>query len=154
MMRALYDALAPRAMGVCMRYCESREEAEDVMQDGFVKVFERIGQVADAEKVEGWAMRVMVNECLMHYRKRRVRMKAEQGYATVQERVDLDPYGAEEIVEALQQLPTLQRVAFNLCEVEGYSSDEAAQLMHCKAGAVRVNLYRARQRLKEKLNRI
>ena len=69
-MRRLYETTAPMAMGVCMRYCRNREEAQDVMQDGYVKVFERIGRLREPEKLMAWVYQLMVNECLNHLRDR------------------------------------------------------------------------------------
>lgn len=148
--RALYDAYAPMAMGVCMRFATDRDAAQDLLQDGFVRVFEQIGRVRDAERLGGWIHRVMVNECLQHYRRRRPLVLGDEGVLdSVQ--LPLDPFGTEEIVRALQQLAPAQRTAFNLVEVEGYSLEETAGAMRCTEVNVRALLSRAKARLRELL---
>ena len=69
--RALYDALAPMALGVCMRYSHDRHTAQDLMQDGFVKVFENIARLKQPERLGAWVYQIMVNRCINHCKKRR-----------------------------------------------------------------------------------
>ena len=75
--QALYEAMAPMAMGVCMRYSSDRDEAQDLMQDGFVKVFEKIGRVREPEHLAAWIYRVMFSVCMKNYR-RKVRRKTAE----------------------------------------------------------------------------
>lgn len=148
--RMLYDTFAPMAMGVCMRYAHDRDEAQDLLQEGFVKVFENIGRLRDAERVGAWIYRLMVNVCLNYYRRHvRPRYIDEEGVDGVQQ--PLDPFGTEEVAEALRCLTPAQRVAFNLVEVEGYSFEEAAEKMRCTEVNVRALLCRAKGRLREEL---
>ena len=65
-MRRLYEATAPMALGVCMRYCGDRETAQDLMQDGYVRIFEGIGRLREPERLMAWVYQVMVNVCLTH----------------------------------------------------------------------------------------
>ena len=140
--RQLYDAMAPMAMGVCMRYVRNREEAQDLMQEGFVHVFEHLSQLRE----------VMVNECLRHFRRKRLTMvTGDMGVADRAEQ-PLDPFADEEVVLALQQIAPQQQVVFNLVAVEEYSYDEAAKLLHCSEVNVRALYSRARGRLREILN--
>lgn len=150
--KELYDTFAPMAMGVCMRYTRCREDACDVMQDGFVRVFERIGQVRDAASLGAWIYRVMVNESLKHYRRNRqeLQLLLEDQDAVTAPEVD-DRFTAEAIVNALQRIAPSQRAAFNLVEVDGYSYDEAATMMKCTESNVRALLCRAKLRLREEL---
>ena len=129
--RQLYDAMAPMAMGVCMRYVRNREEAQDLMQEGFVHVFEHLSQLREVEKLPAWVRKVMG-----------VADRAEQ---------PLDPFADEEVVLALQQIAPQQQVVFNLVAVEEYSYDEAAKLLHCSEVNVRALYSRARHQLRELL---
>ena len=148
--RMLYDTFAPMAMGVCMRYAQDRDEAQDLLQEGFVKVFENIGRLRDAERVGAWIYRLMVNECLNYYRRHeRPRYIDEEGVDGVQ--LPLDPFGIEEVAAALRQLTPAQRITFNLVEVEGYSYEEAAKKMKCTEVNVRALLCRAKVRLRDLL---
>ena len=146
--KALYDAFAPMAMGVCMRYTQNRDEAQDLMQEGFVRVYEHLWQVRDAEHVGAWVYKVILNECLKHYRRHeRPRFLDDEEIDVVQ--WPDDPFGTEEVVVALQQIPPAQRTAFNLMEVEGCSFEEAAEKMKCTEVNVRSLLSRAKMRLRD-----
>lgn len=149
--RALYDMLAPMCMGVCLRYAGTVVVAEDLLQEGFVKVFEKIATLRDPEKIRPWAYQIMVNVSVQYLRKKEMVVVAE-GVEDVPVSVDFSPFAMEDIVLAIGQLPPTQRMVFNLCEVEGYNHDEVAQMMRCSNVSVRVNLCRAKKHLKELLN--
>ena len=148
--QALYEAMAPMAMGVCMRYSSDRDEAQDLMQDGFVKVFEKIGRVREPEHLAAWIYRVMLSVCVKNYHRKVRRKMAEM---TVVEHVELplDPFADEEIVAALQQLAPAQRHVFNLVAVEGYSYTDAAHEMRCSEVNVRALYSRARMEMRNLL---
>lgn len=140
------------AMGVCMRYVHDRDEAQDLLQEGFVRVFENIGKVREPERVGAWIYKLMVNECLKYYRRHeRPRYLDDEQVDCVQ--MPLDPFGTEEVVAALQQLAPAQRMAFNLLEVEGDTFEAAAEKMHCSEVNVRALLSRAKCRLRELLSK-
>lgn len=148
--RALYDEMAPMAMGLCMRYTGSRDEAQDLVQDGFIRVFRHIWKVKDATQLRSWVYKVMLNVCLTHCHRHRLPV------AEIQETADLvtaplDPFADEEIVEALQQIAPQQRLVFNLIAVEDYSYRDAAAEMHCTETNVRALYSRARSRMRELL---
>lgn len=150
--RALYDAFAPMAMGLCMRYASDRDAAQDLMQDGFVQVFENIGRLRDPERLGAWVYRLMLNECLKQFRRRkRTPYIVDNQVEGVQ--LPLDPFGTEEVVAALQRLAPAQRMAFNLVEVEGYTYEEAAVQMKCSEVNVRALLSRAKSCLREMLTK-
>lgn len=146
--RALYDAMAPMVMGVCMRYANDRSEAQDMLQDGFLKVFERIGSLGDSERLVSWVYNLTVNTCIDHCRRRRKWLSLEGEEVEVPS-IDFYPYAAEEVINAMQQLSPMQRTVFNLCEVEGYELDEVAERLHSTNLNVRVALSRAKKILRE-----
>ncbi len=148
--RALYDELAPMAAGICRRYSADRDEAKDMLQDGFVKVYERIGSLRDPQKLRSWVYNIMVNTCIQHYRKARHTVLMEMDNEAKEETEELQ-YGMEDIVRALATLSAVQRIAFNLCCAEEYSYKDAAEQMGCSEGAVRVALSRARMNLRQYL---
>lgn len=145
--KALYEAFAPMAMGVCMRFATDRDAAQDLMQDGFVKVFEHIGKLREPKSLGAWVHRTMVNVCLRDYqrRKREVTDCDETADVAV---APLDPFGAQQIVWALQQLPPAQRTAFNLIEIEGYTYTEVAQQMRCTEVNLRALVCRAKAEMR------
>lgn len=145
--RALYDALAPMAMGVCIRFTHDRDEAQDIMQEGFVKVFEKMGQLKDPQQIGAWAYKVMLNECLKYYRHHERPVYSEEVHVDGS-LFPLDPFGTEEVVVALQQLAPAQRMAFNLIEVEGYTYEEVAKEMRCSEVNIRALVCRAKTMLR------
>ena len=160
--RALYDAFAPMAMGVCMRYMHDREEARDLMQEGFIRVFERIGQVKEAAQLGGWIYRVMVNVCIKHYRRqmRRVKIVLSEQWSAVSDATQAVTQlnaehsaqnTSEAVVEALQKLAPQQRVVFNLIAVEEYDYAEAAKKLRCSEVNIRVLYSRAKKELRNLL---
>lgn len=148
--RELYDTFAPMAMGVCMRYATDRDAAQDLLQDGFVRVYENIGKVRDPQRLGAWIYRLMLNECLKDYR-RRGHTPFEIDIQADGVQLPMDPFGTEEVVQALQRLPMAQRMAFNLVEVEGYTYADAAAEMKSSEVNVRALLSRAKGRLRELL---
>ena len=150
--RALYDELAPMAAGVCRRYSADREEAKDMLQDGFVKVYERIGSLRDPQKLRSWVYNIMVNTCIQHYRKARHTVLMEMDAEAAGTETEL-PYSMEDIVMALGNLSPVQRMAFNLCCAEECGYEEAAEQMGCSEVAVRVALSRAKKQMRELLEK-
>ena len=148
--RALYDAVSQMSMGICMRYAQGRDEAQDMMQDGFVRVFEHIGGLRDTATTAAWVRKVMLNVCLNHIKVDRRMLRGNVEVDDVAD-VNTDPYAMEEIVAAIQKLAPQQRVVFNMVEVEGFELKETAQRLHCSEVNVRALLCRAKKALREKL---
>lgn len=147
--RALYERFARKMFGICLRYAGNREEAEDLLQDGFIRVFERIGSYKAEGSLEGWVRKVMVNTALEHIRKQK------NDWITGLEGVD-EP-GRESDIEGeldfkailglIQELPTGFRAVFNLHAVEGYSHSEIATLLGITEGTSKSQYARARAKL-------
>ena len=133
-----------------MRFASDRDEAQDMVQDVLVKVFERVGSLKEGDNLGAWVYRIVMNTCLDRLRRRGRTVSMEESGIEVPA-VETDPFTMEEVVKAVQQLPPLMRAVFNLCDVEGYTLDEAAQHLKSNNQAVRVALHRARGRLKELL---
>ena len=150
--QVLYDTFAPMAMGVCMRYAPDRDAAQDLLQEGFVRVFEHLNQVRDPEKLGSWVYTVVLNECLKQLKKR-PSMPFVDDLTVERVELPLDPFGMEEVVLALQRLAPAQRLVFNLMEVEGYTIEETAREMKCSESNVRALLCRAKGRLREILTK-
>lgn len=151
-MCALYELTAPMAMGVCMRFASDRDQAQDLMQDGYVKVYEHIDRLRDPDRLMGWVYQVMMNVGLNHC-KRHARMESIEALEVEPVTLCLDPFEMEEVVLALQQLPERQRAVFNMLEVEGLPEEEVAHEMGTSVANTRTLLTRARNRLKEILTK-
>lgn len=158
-MKQLYEEFAPKMLGVCMRYTHSRDEAQDVLHDGFIKAFENIGSLRDSELLEPWLRHIMVNlsvdylrrENLLEYRDMEsIIDKKNEPY---DEAMDLD--GEEmrvgEIVKMLQSLPAHYRVMFNMREVEEMKYEDIAMILRLPEATVRSYVARARKLLRDKI---
>ncbi len=155
--RILYNTLAGKMFGLCLRYAHDETEARDILQDGFVKVFKNLEQFRFQGSFEGWVRKIMVNTALEHFRK--------ESYQTASiEDVDFqDPGVGEKVLSGLSEKELLQmirdlspqyRVVFNLYAIEGYSHKEISQMLNISEGTSKSNLSRARNILKEKIKRL
>lgn len=145
---------APKMFGVCLRYARDRSEAEDNLQDGFVKVFSNIKSFRHEGSFEGWMRRIMVNVSLEKYRKQQVLMPAGDMVHFESQTVSDDvlaKIGAEELLGLVQELPPRYRMVFNLFVMEGMNHEEISQEMDITVGTSKSNLSRARDILKRKV---
>jgi RNA polymerase sigma factor (sigma-70 family) len=144
----MYGLLAPRMFVVCQRYSKTREEAEEILQEGFVKMFEHLQQYKFAGSFEGWVRKIMVNCALQKFRKK------SQLHAVVNiEEVNRE-YGdaenisaqlsAKELLLLVQQLPPAYQMVFNLYVFEGMKHREIAALLGISEGTSKSNLSDAR----------
>ena len=150
----LYHLFAPKMFGICLRYAKDSTEAEDNLQEGFVKVFTYIKGFKHQGSFEGWMRRIMVNVSLEKYRKQHLMYPVED--VGVYERQNfsdeiLDKITAEELIELIQQLTPRYRMVFNLYVIEGMNHQEISEEMNITVGTSKSNLARAREILKSKV---
>jgi RNA polymerase sigma-70 factor (ECF subfamily) len=152
--RALFDRYAPLLMGVCQRYCRTQAEAEDVLQDTFVRLFAKLGQYGFQGSFAGWARRLCVNVALKTYQRKRFTMEQsgldnlpEQGGAPVAY-TDL---GEQELLGLIQNLPDGYRIVFNLYAIEGYSHREIGEKLGIQEASSRSQLLKARKTLQQQI---
>lgn len=152
----LYEQFNARMYGVCLRYSGSVEDAQDVLHEGFLKIFEKIGQFQAKGAFEGWIRRIMVNTALEKYRNRYKIIniqdniiEAEQhGYEELAENLT-----AQELMQFVQELSPKYRLVFNLYAIEGYSHKEISIMLNITEGTSKSNLFRARAILQEKVKK-
>jgi RNA polymerase sigma-70 factor (ECF subfamily) len=156
----LYNQLSYSLMGVCLRYCSSRAEAEDALQNTFVKLFTRLDQYRGDGPFEAWARRVAVHTALHAVAQHRLRHPTNTGadelddYAADLPSLEpsaLDTLAADDLLRHLAALPTGYRTVINLYAIEGYSHPEIAQLLGISEGTSKSQLARARQLLAQRL---
>lgn len=155
--RELYELFKNRLMGLCRRYTSNREEAEDVLQESFIKIFSKFHQAGSASKVESWMKSVAVRTAIDHYHKdKKDKQLYEPNDAAVLnvEAVSIDVVSDEYLVALINNLPGKCRMVFNLFEVEGYSHTEIAAMMDITESTSRSQLHYAKSLLKEKLKGI
>ena len=151
--RALFEALSPKMMAVCLRYMGNREEAEDVLQEGFITLFTKLDSYQGAGSFEGWARRIFVNTALMHLRRTDALglsddIEEAHGLFT-QEATPVQKMGYRDLMRMISALPADARTVFNMYVVEGYSHKEIAKELRCTEATSRSKLQRARIRLQE-----
>lgn len=148
----LYRLFAPKLFAVCLKYSKSRDDAEDNLQDGFMLIFQKIGQYQFKGSFEGWAKRVMVNNVLQKYRTGSVLELVNENIPDDAE-LDLDDESVsmDYLVSIIQELPDRYRMVFNLYVMDGYSHKEIAGMLNITDGTSKSNLARARMILKEKI---
>ena len=155
--RALFDRYAPLLMGVCQRYCRNQAEAEDVLQDTFVRIFAKLHKFGFQGSFAGWARRLCVNVALKTYQRKRFTLE-QTGLENIPEYggaptayADL---GEQELLQLVQQLPDGYRIVFNLYAIEGYTHKEIGELMNISEGTSKSQYSRARAILQSKLERL
>ncbi|MFT5616819.1 MAG: RNA polymerase sigma factor (sigma-70 family) [Arenicella sp.] len=155
---SLYTLFANRMMGLCRRYSQNREEAEDIFQDGFVKVFGGISKLSSSEKLEPWLKRVFVNTAITYYHKNK---KHHNHFDS--EELDLSQSHALDAIEHLSQqellvfvneLPEGYRMVFNLYVMEGFKHNEIAKVLDISTGTSKSQLSKAKAMLKKKLAQV
>lgn len=148
----LFRLFSSKLFAVCLKYSRNYEEAQDNLQDGFLLIFEKIGQFAFLGSFEGWAKRVMINNALQYYRKEKFLELVTENIADEQE-IDLDDssISLDYLLGIIQQLPDRYRLVFNLYVIDNYSHKEIAAMLNINVGTSKSNLSRARMILKEKI---
>ena len=154
----LYKHYCAKMFAVCLRYSRNREEAEDTLQEGFVKVFEHIGHFKNQGSLEGWIRRIMVNTAIQKYRKHANRLTdvsidADDLNHSYAENASAD-LGAKELIALIQKLPPRCQLVFNLYVMEGYNHREIAGQLGISEGTSKSNLHDARMALQKALNKI
>lgn len=145
-------------MAVCMRYAGNPMEAQDMLQEGFIKVFEKLGQFRGDGPLGGWVRRVMVNEALIYLRKNQRHrnidaINEESDDAPIEASV-LDEMGAEELISLIAALPAGYRTVFNLYAVEGYSHKEIADQLGISESTSKTQFHKAKQQLRAQIEKL
>lgn len=156
--RMLYERYAPVMYPVCVRYL-GREDAKDILQEGFLTVFDKIDTYKGEGSFEGWMRKIFVNASLMHIRKADVLRRTEDIDETpetggVLEHGVLEQISSREILDLVAGLPVGLRSVFNLFVMEGYSHAEVGALLGITEQSSRSQLSRARSLLQEKIKQL
>jgi RNA polymerase sigma factor (sigma-70 family) len=153
--RELYDRYKARLMGLCRRYASGRDEAQDILQESFIKIFTRFLQLDDYERLESWMTRITINTAVNYYHQRK-RFGFEDIAETLPANGDyeliLSNISDEFLVSQVNTLPDGCRVVFNLFVVEGYSHSEISGMLGITESTSRSQLVYAKGLLKQKLN--
>lgn len=153
----LYHLYAHKMMGVCMWYARNREEAEEILQDGFVRVFIYLNTYTGAGSFEGWIRKIMVNAALLKYRNKSSRLRAIVSFDEELHDVSEDAsfennFEKEELMQYVQKLPPAYRMVFNLHVFEELKHKEISELLNISEGTSKSNLADARKLLQKALS--
>lgn len=153
----LYNLFSQSMFTLCLRYSASREEAEDVLQEGFIRVFEYLHQYTFSGSFEGWIRKIMVNCALQKYRsKTALHAIVDIEDANIKEQGNEDiisQIGTKELMKMVQKLPPMYRLVFNLYVFEGMKHREIALELGVSEGTSKSNLYDARMILQRSVNK-
>lgn len=152
--RALFERYSPTLMGVCLRYCRNQQEAEDALQESFIRIFDKLKLYNYKGSFEGWLRRLCVNVALKTYQRKRFTHE-QSGLESLPE-APSDPtayaaLGEQELLALIAALPEGYRVVFNLYAIEGYSHQEIGQLLGIQEASSRSQLRKARKLLQKQI---
>jgi RNA polymerase sigma-70 factor (ECF subfamily) len=151
--RELYTRYSPKMLAVCYRFAHNREDAEDMLQEGFIKVFSQIHTFRNQGAFEGWIRRIVVHTCINHLKKnKRFNESVDIIHAnSIQVREETVPsiVQAKQIVECIRLLPMGYRTVLNLYAIEGYTHKEIAEMLDIEESTSRSQYTRAKQMLED-----
>lgn len=152
----LFKSLNAPMMGVCLRYMKNEEDAEDVLMEGFFKVFENLNKFTyeNERSFFGWVKRIMINEALMKLRRNKeiqfLAINEDLGAET--DISPLDSLSIADLLKVIREIPVGYRTIFNLYEVEGFSHQDIADQLGISEGTSKSQLFKAKRMLREILN--
>ena len=151
--KTLFDEFSPRLLGVCLRYAQNRDEAQDMLQDGFIKIFQKLEAYSGTGSFGGWMHRTMVNTCLDSIRKNskyKYSVEIEKAdYLVHDEATALSNIRTKELLVLIQQLPDGYRVVFNMFAIEGYGHKEIAEKLNITENTSKSQFRKARLKLQK-----
>jgi len=151
--KIFFQRFAPKMMGVCLRYSDCEADAEDMLQDGLIKVFAKLNMFSGTGSLEGWIRRIIVNNALDTIRRNKKRKLDtnidDVAFSLKNEPNIIEDISAKELLKLLQTIPLGYRTVFNLYAIEGYSHKEIAQKLEITVSTSKSQLSRARAVLRE-----
>lgn len=153
----LYETYSPKMYYVCLRYARHASEAQDMLQDGFIKVFDNIGSFKSNGSFEGWIRRIVVNTALNYCRKssfKQEQIGIEDYQNTVVKSISVSNLGEKELLALIQKLPDGYRMVFNLYVIEGYSHKEIGEMLNVTESTSRSQLAKSRKWMQNELEKL
>ena len=154
--KRLYDLYSPVLFGICIRYAQNREEAEDVLQEGFIKILTKIDGYTGLGSFEGWMKRIMVNTAITHYHKNKKFLKNVEINDVTTSKSEIISYGnsdftKEELVNVIKTLSPGYKQVFNLYAIEGFKHNEIAKKLNIDENTSKSQYSRAKKIIRTKL---
>jgi len=153
--KAFYQYLAPKMYGICLRFANSIPEADDMLQEGFIRVLNNLKNFRGEGSLEGWVRRTIINTAINLYKKR-VRQGIKTNLDSIGDLADdksfiIEKMTADELLEVIRKLPEGYRMVFNLNIIEGYSHKEIGEMLDISESTSKSQLSRARKVLRNRL---
>jgi RNA polymerase sigma factor (sigma-70 family) len=152
MQQELYNRYASKMFAVCLRYAGNPDDAQDLLQEGFIKIFKNLGKYRGDGSFEGWIRRIFVNTSIEHYRKKaNLRTVSDTNELVIEDKDIniLDTLAEKDVLKLVQKLPPGYKMVFNMHVVEGYSHKEIADALGINEGTSKSQLARAKVVLKK-----
>ena len=157
----VFNAMYRRLLGVCLRYADDDDEAKDILQNGFIKVFKSVENYKGDGSFEGWVKRIVINTAIDNYRRKKVKPivvdseLTERLGSNMEEEVEDDSIYQQipikAVLDSVQELSPAYRTVFNLYVLEGYNHNEIAEMLTISVGTSKSNLSKARLNLRKML---
>jgi RNA polymerase sigma-70 factor (ECF subfamily) len=155
--KQLYDAFAGKMFALCLRYVKDRTDAEDVLQDSFIKIYDKIDSFRGDSPLQYWIRSIVVNTALKHIRKQKHLLEIDDVHTydtnIADSELTLSGFQMQQLLGFIQELPTGCQTIFNLYAIEGYQHNEIAELLSISEGTSKSQYSRARMLLQQKLNK-
>ncbi len=154
----LYKIFAPKMYAICLRYSRDQDEANDILQNGFIKVFNKCELFEGKGSLEGWIRRVMVNTAIENHRKNKVKFISTDELSghdmVLSSPSSLTNLNYKDLLELIKKLPIGYRTVFNLYAIEGYNHKEIGEMLEISEGSSKSQLSRARSWLKDRIEKM
>jgi RNA polymerase sigma factor (sigma-70 family) len=156
MQKQLYDQFSPKMYAVCLRYMGNADDAQDILQEGFIKVYKNIERFRGDGSFEGWIRRIFVNTAIEQIRKKKMDVSLTEKEETIEFKTvsAIDSISEKDLLKIVSGLSPGYRSVFNMYVVEGFSHKEIGELLGISEGTSKSQLARARMILQERINRI
>lgn len=157
--KMLYELYYGKMMGICQRYTKTRDEAKDVLHEGFIKVFAHLSDYKGEGSLEGWMRKIMVNTSINFYHKQ----KKLNSHICIDENIEdhaeisnldeqaFQKMAYDDLLQLIRSLPPAYQTVFNLYVIEGYNHKEISQMLNISEGTSKSNLAKARMKLQKQL---
>ena len=151
--RSLYEHFYGYAMSICLRYADTRDEAVELLNESFMKIFKSIANFDITRPFSPWLRKILINTCINHFRKKKMDFSDEYdaGNNLADGEDILSGISYQEILDIIRQLSPAYRAVFNLHVIEGYKHEEIAEMLHISVGASKSNLSKAKKNLQHLL---
>jgi RNA polymerase sigma-70 factor (ECF subfamily) len=153
--KQLFEQHSPKMLGVCRQYVKDLHHAEDLLLQGFLKVFTNLHKFKNKGSFEGWIRRIMVNTCISYLRKKNVISLSDEDYVFNDAATEsLENTSVEDIQKLIDKLPDGYKMVFNLFAIEGYKHSEIAEKLNISESTSKSQLFKARKLLQLNYNKM